>query len=72
MTTKRRFALLVALAVFTIMSGLTGLQLTVAFTQGNASGAGNQTGNQTSNQSSVANSATAPSTSGQQSGTPDY
>ena len=72
MTTNRRFALLVALAVCTIMSGLMGLQLTVAFAQGNVSGAGNQTGNQTGNQSSVANSATPPSTSGQQAGTPDY
>ena len=76
MTTNRRFALLVALAVCTIMSGLIGLQLKVAFAQGNTSGAGNltgnQTGNQTNNQSSMANSATPPSTSGQQAGTPDY
>jgi hypothetical protein len=58
----------VALAVCTIMSGLIGLQLTVAFAQGNASGVGNQT----ANQSSMANSATPPSTSGQQAGIPDY
>jgi hypothetical protein len=49
MTTNRRFALLLALAVCTIMSGLIGLQLKVAFAQGNASGVGNQTGNQTGN-----------------------
>ena len=72
MTTNRRFALLTALAVCTIMSGLIGLQSTVAFAQGNATGAANQTGNQTGNQSSVANSATPPPASGQQAGTPDY
>jgi hypothetical protein len=53
------------------MSVLIGLQSTIAFAQGNATGAANQTGNQTGNQSSVANSATPP-TSGQQAGTPDY
>jgi len=72
MTTDTRFALLVALAVCTIMSGLIGLQLTVAFAQNNATGAGNQTGNQTGNQSSMTNSATPPPASGQQAGTPDY
>jgi hypothetical protein len=72
MSTNRRFALLAALVVCTIMSGLIGLQSTVAFAQGNSTGAGNQTGNQTGNQSSVSNSATPPPASGQQTGTPDY
>ena len=72
MKTNTRFALFVALAVCTIMSGLIGLQLTVAFAQTNATGAGNQTGNQTGNQSSMTNSATPPPVSGQQAGTPDY
>jgi hypothetical protein len=72
MTTNTRFALFVALAVCTIMSGLIGLQLAGAFAQTNATGAGNQTGNQTGNQSSMTNSATPPPVSGQQAGTPDY
>ena len=72
MTTNTRFALLLALAVCTIMSGLIGLQLTVAFAQNNATGAGNQTGNQTGNQSSMTNPATPPPASGQRAGTPDY
>ena len=40
MTTNTRFALLLALAVCTIMSGLIGLQLIVAFAQTSATGPG--------------------------------
>ena len=72
MTTNRKFALLAGLAVCAVMGGLMELQPTVAFAQGNATGAGNQTGNQTGNQSSLANSATSAPASGQQAGTPDY
>ena len=72
MTTNTRFALFVALAVCTIMSGLIGLLLMAAYAQTNATGSGNQTGNQTGNQSSRTNSATPPPVSGQQAGTTDY
>jgi hypothetical protein len=72
MTNNKTFALVLALAGCTMMSGLVAMQMTAVFAQGNATQAGNQTGNQTGNQSSEANSATPPSTSGQQAGTPDY
>jgi hypothetical protein len=55
-----------------MLSGLTAIQMSTVFAQGNATQAGNQTGNQTGNQSSGANSAIPPSTPGQQAGTPDY
>jgi hypothetical protein len=72
MTNNKTLALILALAVCTMMSGLIAVQMTAVFAQGNATQAGNQTGNQTGNQSSGTNSATPPSTSGQQAGTPDY
>lgn len=72
MTNKKTFALVLGLAICTMMSGLIAMQMTTVFAQGNATQPGNQTGNQTGNQSSEANSATPPSTSGQQAGTPDY
>ena len=72
MTNKKAFALVLGLAICTMMSGLIAMQMTTVLAQGNATQPGNQTGNQTGNQSSEANSATPPSTSGQQAGTPDY
>lgn len=72
MTNKKTFALVLALAICTMMSGLIAIQMSTVFAQGNATQAGNQTGNQTGNQSSGANSAIPPSTPGQQAGTPDY
>lgn len=69
--TNKTFALVLALAICTMTSGLIAMQLTSVFAQGNATQAGNQTGNQTGNQSAGASSST-PSTSGQQAGTPDY
>jgi hypothetical protein len=72
MTNKKTFALVLGLAICTMMSGLIAMQMTTVLAQGNATQPGNQTGNQTGNQSSEANSATPPSTSGQQAGTPDY
>ena len=72
MTNKKTFALVLGLAICTMMSGLIAMQMTTVLAQGNATQPGNQTGNQTGNQSSEANSATSPSTSGQQAGTPDY
>lgn len=71
MTNNISFALVLALAVCTIMTGLIAMQ-SVVFAQGNATQVGNQTGNQTGNQSSGASSSTSPSTSGQQAGTPEY
>ena len=72
MTNNKTFALVLGLAICTMMSGLIAMQMTTVLAQGNATQPGNQTGNQTGNQSSEANSATPPSTSGQQAGTPDY
>ncbi|HZO10989.1 MAG TPA: hypothetical protein VFB48_02625 [Nitrososphaeraceae archaeon] len=72
MTNNRTFALVLAIAVCTMMSGLIVMQTIEVFAQGNATQVGNQTGNQTGNQSSGASSSTPPSTSGQQAGTPDY
>ncbi|HMG39662.1 MAG TPA: hypothetical protein VK566_10845 [Nitrososphaeraceae archaeon] len=72
MINKKTFALVLGLAICTMMSGLIAMQMTTVLAQGNATQPGNQTGNQTGNQSSEANSATPPSTSGQQEGTPDY
>ncbi|MDP9306313.1 MAG: hypothetical protein M3O68_08225 [Thermoproteota archaeon] len=69
--TNKTFALVLALAICTMTSGLIAMQFTSVFAQGNATQAGNQTGNQTGNQSSGGSSST-PSTSGQQAGTPDY
>ncbi|HEX5921644.1 MAG TPA: hypothetical protein VFY55_07705 [Nitrososphaeraceae archaeon] len=71
MTNNRTFALVLAIAVCTMMSGLI-MQTIEVFAQGNATQVGNQTGNQTGNQSSGASSSSPPSTSGQQAGTPDY
>jgi hypothetical protein len=70
--TNKTFALVLALALCTMTSGLIAMQLTSVFAQGNATQAGNHTGNQTGNQSSGGSSSTPPSTSGQQAGTPDY
>jgi hypothetical protein len=72
MTNNKTFAVVLALAVCTMASGLVAMQLATVFAQGNATQPGNQTGNQTGNQSSVTNSATPPSTTGQQAGAPDY
>lgn len=72
MTNNRTFALVSALAVCTMMSGVIATQTIAVFAQGNATQVGNQTGNQTGNQSSGASSSTPPTTSGQQAGTPDY
>lgn len=72
MTNNRTLALVLALAVCSMISGLTAMQTIAVFAQGNATQVGNQTGNQTGNQSSGASSSTPPSTSGQQAGTPDY
>ena len=72
MTNTKTFALLVAIAICTMMSGLITMQLTALFAQGNVPQAGNQTGNQTGSQSSAANSSAPPSTSGQQAGSPGY
>lgn len=72
MTNNRTFALVLALAVCIMMSGLIATQTIAVFAQGNATQVGNQTGNQTGNQSSGASSSTPPTTSGQQAGTPDY
>jgi len=47
-----KLALVFALSVCTIMSGLLTLQTIWVFAQGNASQGSNQTGNQTGNQSS--------------------
>jgi hypothetical protein len=68
MTNKKTFALVLALAIGTMLTGLIAIQMSTVFAQGNATQAGNQTGNQ----SSGANSAIPPSTPGQQAGTPDY
>ena len=72
MTNNKMFALVLALAIFTMTSGLIAMQITAVFAQGNVTQAGNQTGNQTVSQSSAANSSTAPPTSGQQAGSPGY
>lgn len=72
MTKNRTFALVLALTVGIMMSGLIAMQAIAIFAQGNATQAGNQTGNQTVNQSSGASSSTPPSSSGQQAATPDY
>ena len=72
MTNNKTFALVLALAACTMMSGLIAIQMSTVFAQGNSTQPVNQTGNQTGNQTSGANSATPPSISGQQAGTPDY
>lgn len=72
MTNTKTFALLLALAICTMISGLIAMQMTAVFAQANGTQAGNQTGNQTGNQSSPAKSSTPPSTSGQQAGSPGY
>ena len=72
MTNNKTFALFLALAICTMMSGLLAIQMMPVFAQGNATQAGNQTGNQTGNQSSAAGSSTPPSTSGQQAGSSGY
>lgn len=68
MTNNKKFALVLALAICTVMSSLIATQTMVVFAQSNATQAGNQSGNQTGNQSSAASSSSPPSTSGQQSG----
>ena len=60
MANKKTFALVLALAICTMLSGLIAIQMSTVFAQSNATQAGNQTGNQTGNQSSGANSATLP------------
>ena len=65
-----KLALVLTLAVCTIMSGLITLQTMWAFAQGNASQGTNQTGNQTGNQSSSANQSSSPTTQGQPGYTP--
>lgn len=72
MTNNRIFALFLALAIYTMLSGLLAIQTTAVFAQGNVTQAGNQTGNQTGSQSSAANSSTPSSASGQQPGSPGY
>ena len=72
MTNNKTFALVLALAICTMMSGVIAMQITAVFAQGNVTQAGNQTANQTGSQSSAANSSTPPPTSGQQAGTPGY
>ena len=72
MTNKRTFALFLALAISTMLSGILGIHTTAVFAQGNVTQAGNQTGNKTGSQSSAANSSTPSSASGQQSGSPGY
>ena len=72
MTNNKTFALVLALAICTMTSGLIAMQITAVFAQGNVTQAGNQTGNQTGSQSSAANSSTPPSTSGQQAGSLGY
>lgn len=57
-------ALVLSLAVWTIMSGLLAMQTIWVFAQGNLSQIINQTGNQTGNQS------LSPAIPGQQGGTP--
>jgi hypothetical protein len=65
-----KLALVLTLAVSTIMSGLLTLQTMWVFAQGNASQGTNQTGNQTGNQSSSANQSSSPATQGQPGYTP--
>jgi hypothetical protein len=72
MTNNKTFALVLALTIYTMMSGLIAMQTTAVFAQGNTTQAGNQTGNQTGNQSSAAKSSSPPSTSGQQAGSSGY
>ena len=72
MTNNRTLAVLLALAISTILSGMLAIQMTAVFAQGNVTQAGNQTGNKTGTQSSGTNSSTASSASGQQSGSSGY
>ena len=72
MTNTKTFALLLALAICTMMSGLIAMQISSVLAQANVTQAGNQTGNQTGNQSSPTKSSTSPSTSGQQAGSSGY
>ena len=46
MTNNKTFALGLALAICTMMSGVIAMQITAVFAQGNVTQAGNQTGNQ--------------------------
>jgi hypothetical protein len=71
MTNKRTFALFLALAISTMLSGILAIHTTAVFAQGNVTQAGNQTGNKTGTKSSGTNSST-PSPSGQQSGSSGY
>jgi hypothetical protein len=61
-------ALVLSLAVWTIMSGLLALQTIWVFAQGNLSQIINQTGNQIGNQ--TGNQSLSPAIPGQQGGTP--
>lgn len=72
MTNNSTFALFLALAISTILSGILAIQTTAVFAQGNVTQAGNQTGNKTETQSSGTNSSTSSSASGQQSGASGY
>jgi hypothetical protein len=65
-------ALVLSLAVWTIMSGLLALQTIWVFAQGNLSQIINQTGNQTGNQigNQTGNQSLSPAIPGQQGGTP--
>jgi hypothetical protein len=65
-------ALVLSLAVWTIMSGLLALQTIWVFAQGNLSKIINQTGNQTGNQigNQTGNQSLSPAIPGQQGGTP--